>query len=156
MSDYCKKFSVTVELPTEAAQRYALELAEDAAGHFLRDEPLPASFPADLLHDLEEASQDSVDWRFETEKDNEGICLHADYGGGGPEVACFFIQHLLRKFDPTGGVSFEWSRDCIPAREDAYGGGAAIITAQEIKMMRTREWLDKQISGLSGSQPPTR
>ena len=153
MADYCKKFSVTVELPTEAAQRYARELAEDAAGYFLRDDPLPADFPADLLHALEEASEDSVDWRFETEKDDEGIFLHADYGGGGPEVACMFIQHLLRKFDPTGVVAFEWSRDCIPPREDGYGGGAAIITAQEIKMMRTRAWLDQQISGLSGSTP---
>jgi hypothetical protein len=40
-------------------------------------------------------------------------------------------------------VTFEWSHDCSKPRVDAYGGGAAIITAKRIKTMSTCEWLRK-------------
>jgi hypothetical protein len=59
------------------------------------------------------------------------------------DALCAFIQHLLQKFDPRGRVEFEWSHDCSKPRVDAYGGGAAIITAKRIKSMSTCEWLRK-------------
>jgi len=43
-------------------------------------------------------------------------------------------------------VTFEWSHDCSKPRVDAYGGGAAVITAQEIKTMSTAAWLNQQIA----------
>jgi hypothetical protein len=96
------------------------------------ESPVPGDFPADLVEALE-------DWHFETELDKSGIWLHSDYGG--IDSACAFIQHLLQKFDPKGCVSFEWSHDCSKPRTDAYGGGAAIITAHEIKSMNSSGWL---------------
>jgi len=60
---------------------------------------------------------------------------------GGVDAACAFIQHLLEKFNPTGRVTFEWSFDCSKPRTDAYGGGAAIITVQNIRSMSTGQWL---------------
>jgi hypothetical protein len=57
------------------------------------------------------------------------------------DALCAFIQHLLQKFDPRGRVEFEWSHDCSKPRVDAYGGGAAIITAKTIRMMSTCQWL---------------
>jgi hypothetical protein len=43
-------------------------------------------------------------------------------------------------------VTFEWSHDCSKPRVDAYGGGAAFITAKEIKTMSTSAWLNEQIA----------
>jgi len=65
---------------------------------------------------------------------------------GGVDAVCLFIQHLLQKFDPQGRVSLEWSHDCSKPRVDAYGGGAAFITATEIKTMSTAAWLKAQIA----------
>jgi hypothetical protein len=62
------------------------------------------------------------------------------------EAACLFTQHLLQKFDPKTHVTFEWSHDCSKPCVDAYGGGAAFITAKEIKSMSTAAWLNEQIA----------
>jgi len=135
MADYFTKFSLVLNLPSEAAQAYALEI-HDQAKKANQGEDLPKDFPPVLVHLTEE-------WQFEAEADSpandHGIWLHSDYDG--VEAACLFIQHLLQKFDANGQVTFEWSNDCSKPRTDAYGGGAAIITAQEIKTMSTAQWL---------------
>lgn len=46
---------------------------------------------------------------------------------------CTFIQHLLQRFDPASHATLESSNDCSKPRMDAFGGGAAIITAKKIK-----------------------
>ena len=152
MANYYTNFSLVMDLPDEAAQAYALNLAQQAAGmQFAEDSPeLPADFPASLV-DVPEI------WNFETEAENSpdqnqyGLWLHSD--NGGIDAVCEFIQHLLRKFDPKGRVSVEWSNDCSKPRTDAYGGGAAIITARKIKTMTTGEWLQKQTTRGRQHQP---
>ncbi len=135
MADYFTKFSVALGLPDEAAQAYALDLAQQATQGRQAD-PLPEHFPPALAEVLE-------DWNFQTEADGpasgHGLWLHSD--NGGVEALCAFLQHLLQKFDPHGRVTFEWSHDCSKPRLDAYGGGAAIVTAQEIKTISTGQWL---------------
>jgi hypothetical protein len=132
MADYFTRLSLILPLANEAAQHYALELAAAARRHCSEDEPLPSDFPDCLAEVME-------DWHFETEKDGEGIWLHSDYGG--IDAVCALIQHLLRKFDPKGCAKFEWSHDCSKPCVDAFGGGAAVVTASEIKTMSTTQWL---------------
>ena len=102
---------------------------------------LPADFPKALVDMIE-------DWQFETVADDSGtkygLWLHSMYGG--VDAVCAFIQHLLQKFDQKGYVTFEWSHDCSKPRVDAYGGGAAFITAKEIRSMSTAAWLNAQIA----------
>lgn len=137
MADYFTNFSLVVTLPDEAAQTYALNLAEQASRINQGDEA-PADFPADL-HEYTE------NWCFDTDADSpaeeHGLWLHSS--NGGIEAVCAFLQHLLKKFDPSGRVTFQWSNDCSKPRTDAYGGGAAIITAKKVKTMSTCEWLCK-------------
>jgi hypothetical protein len=132
MADYFTNFSLILTLKDDAQKQYALKLAEQANSHRYHDEPLPDSFPAVLKAELE-------DWNFETEATEDGLWLNSE--SGGIDAVCAFIQHLLQKFDPTGSVAFEWSHDCSKPRTDAFGGGAAYITAKEIKTMSTSEWL---------------
>ena len=135
MASYFTHFSVALSLPNEAAQAYALDLAHQA-DQGRQGNPLPENFPQALANVLE-------DWNFETDADSpasgHGLWLHSD--NGGVDALCAFLQHLLQKFDPNGRVTFEWSHDCSKPRLDAYGGGAAIVTAQEIKTMSTGQWL---------------
>ena len=137
MADYYTNFSLVFRMPDAAAQTYALNLAQQARSIQEGDEPLP-DFPAVLAEFTE-------DWDFETEADTAenqpALWLHSS--NGGIDSACSFLQHLLRKFDRNGRVSFEWSHDCSKPRVDAYGGGAAVITAKKIKTMSTCQWLQK-------------
>jgi hypothetical protein len=143
MADYYTHFSLILELPDEAAQAYALNLAQQAADTRFGEDPpeLPQDFPASLVDVLEI-------WNFETEAQGSlepgkyAVWLHSC--NGGIDAVCELIRHLLKKFNPTGRVEFEWSNDCSKPRTDAYGGGAAIITAKKIKSMTTGEWLQKQ------------
>ena len=137
MADYFTNFSLIVSLPSVEAQTYALELAEQASRIQQGDEE-SEKFPDDLKSVVE-------DWCFETNEDTAenkpALWLHSS--NGGIDAVCSFIQHLLQQFDPQGRVTFEWANDCSKPRTDAYGGGAAIITATKIKTMSTCEWLRK-------------
>jgi len=139
MADYYTKFSLILELPDKAAQDYALDLADRARR--IQQEEEVADFPDSLRIEID-------DWQFETELESSpeirGIWLHTE--NGGVNAACAFIQHLLQTFDPCSRLTFEWSHDCSKPRVDAYGGGAAIITAEEIQTMSTAQWLEEHTS----------
>ena len=139
MADYYTNLSLQVRLPDEAAQTYALELHEQAS-RLHQGEDEPGSLPDELPVELREFTEV---WSFQTEadrvEDQPGLWIHSQ--DGGVDAICAFLQHLLQKFDPEGAVTFEWSNDCSKPRTDAYGGGAAIVTAEEIQTMSTSAWL---------------
>lgn len=130
MADYYTHFSLILKLNDEQ-KRYALDIAKKGSDYSSTDE-VPDGFPACLVDVLDI-------WIFETEEEKEGIWLHSE--NGGIDAACEFIQHLLQKFEFDAYVAFEWSQDCTKPRVDAFGGGAAFITATEIESMTTSEWL---------------
>lgn len=133
MADYYTNFSVVLPLKDESQKQYALALHKEAVAIAQRDgEPIPKSFPESLETHLQA-------WCFDTDKNDEGVWLHSQ--SGGQDAACVFIQHLLQKFEFAGGVTFEWSHDCSKPRTDAFGGGAAFITATKIKTFTTQQWL---------------
>ena len=131
MANYYTNFSVVLPL-TKEQMDYAIELAKTIEQHRSEDKQLPADFPKMLSDELE-------NWTFETEATEQGLWLHSQYGG--QDAACVFIQHLLQKFEYAGGVMFEWSHDCSKPRTDAFGGGAAFITASHIQTFTTQQWL---------------
>ena len=147
MADYFTNFSVIVELPTEEAEKYALHLAAQASSVHQGDE-MPDDFPAEFRDIIE-------DWQFEAHADQSsngwGIWLHSS--SGGIDAVCAFIQHLLERFDPAGHVALEWSNDCSKPRVDAFGGGAAIITATRIKTISTNQWLHRHTASLQAAKP---
>jgi hypothetical protein len=138
MADYFTNFSLAFKLKDTKGHQYAVDLAQKASQHRFSDEPVPNHFPAELAEVLE-------DWAFETEVDDDGVWIHSECGG--IDAACAFIQHLLQQFDPKGCVTFEWAHDCTKPRLDAFGGGAAIVTAHEIKTMNTADWLRSNLPG---------
>ena len=145
MADYFTNFSLLMPLPDEDARKYALELASAASSAQQGDEP-PDNLPDSIREVIE-------DWQFDAEADQShdgrGLWLHSDCGG--IDAVCAFIRHLLQKFDPQGCVTFEWSNDCSQPRVDAFGGGAAIVTAQEIKTLSTWGWLQEHAPANEGT-----
>ena len=144
MADYFTNFSLLLALPNEDARKYALDLAHQA-GTVMQGNDMPDSFPAALREVVE-------DWQFETDPSDQcDLWLHTPYGG--VDAVCAFIQHLLQRFNPGGRVTFEWSNDCSKPRVDAYGGGAALITARRIKHLNTGEWLHRQTARRAAQKP---
>ena len=148
MADYFTNFSMMLTLPSADAQQYADDLAQQAFYIHMGDEPMPDDFPASLKEIVD-------DWCFETvanhPPDGPGLWLHSS--DGGIDAVCAFIQHLLQKFNPAGHVTLEWSNDCSKPRVDAFGGGAALITARKIKTINTGEWLHRQVARLPAKKP---
>jgi hypothetical protein len=150
MADYFTNFSFVMPLPNEAAEKYALDLAQQAERIQQGDEADNA-FPEGLREFID-------DWTFETNAGcpahDWGIWLHPD--AGGIQSVCAFIQHLLTRFDPNGYVSFEWSHDCTKPRLGAFGGGAVIITSRKVNLMSTGTWRERQLARMSSSKerPP--
>ena len=110
------------------------------------------STDAKEMFDLEQLKEEAVfallfEVAAQTVDKQPGLWLHSQ--NGGVDSACAFLQHLLQKFDLPDPVTFEWSHDCSKPRTDAYGGGAAIVTAQEIKTMSTSRWLEEQTAALA-------
>jgi hypothetical protein len=135
MADYFTNFSFMVVLADTGQRDYALNLFLQMSA-IQQGEEIPADFPANLQDVCEDCC-------FEVEADGpKAIWLHSS--SGGIDAVCAYVQHLLAKFQPDGCVSFEWSHDCSKPRTDAYGGGAAVITAKEIKTLSTAEWLREQ------------
>jgi len=96
MADYFTNFSLVLLLKDDTQKQYALRLHRQAVA--IRDgQPVPKSFPESLKNCVE-------DWCFDIERDGDGVWLHSQYGG--IDAVCAFIQHLLKKFNPTGVVTF--------------------------------------------------
>jgi hypothetical protein len=142
MANYYTHFSLLMQLPTEEAQKFALNLVEQIS-KVREGEELPADFPVSFHEVLE-------DWNFEVEASHpsqgRGLWLHSE--NGGIDAVCALIQHLLQLYYPAGHVALEWSNDCSKPRTDAFGGGAAIITATKIKSISTGEWIHRHTSKL--------
>ena len=147
MADYFTNFSLIMPLPDEAAEKYALALAEQAF-HIHMGEEMPGDFPESLRDVVE-------DWQFDTDASDPsngwGLWLHSS--SGGIDAVCAFLQHLLQRFDPAGHATLEWSNDCSKPRVDAFGGGAALITADKIKHLNTGQWLHRQVARLQKAKP---
>jgi hypothetical protein len=131
MADYYTNFSVVLPL-TKEQKDYAKQIAHQVAQHRFQDQPLPDDFPASLKDEVE-------NWTFETAVTEQGLWLHSQYGG--QDAACVFIQHLLQRFKFVEGMTLEWSHDCSKPRTDAFGGGAAFVTTDQIKTFTTQQWL---------------
>lgn len=138
MADYFTNFSLITPLPDEAAQQYALQLAQTMSDAG-QDDPLPEHIPQSIREEME-------NWTFETEPASEphGIWLHSECGG--IDAVCAFIQHLLQRYAIKEYVTLEWSNDCSKPRVDAYGGAAAIITAERIESISTGEWIEREVA----------
>jgi len=87
-----------------------------------------------------EQLQSAYELAWVSEQQIEPVAWETD----GIDAVCAFIQHLLQRFQLTYRVSFEWSHDCSKPRTDAFGGGAAVISAKEIKTLTTSGWLQEQ------------
>lgn len=68
---------------------------------------------------------------------------------GSPDAAAGLIQEFLIEFRPTEAVIFEWAHTATKMRPGEFGGGAAVITAQEIRWLDINGWAQTTLRELA-------
>jgi hypothetical protein len=92
---------------------------------------------------------DEVDlfgWGIQPEP-TEGLSLwiYGEDGRDDVDAALDIVQAFLRKFRPKEIFSMGWSFSCGRPVLDAFGGGAAVVTAEEMEWINTVQWMGEAI-----------
>jgi hypothetical protein len=66
-------------------------------------------------------------------------------GEGSPTAVCAFVQAFLQAFPKRPPFTMQWSLDCSRPSPGAYGGGAAVVTKDETKIMTTQQWIQDNL-----------
>ena len=76
----------------------------------------------------------------------EGECLHI-YNDDDFDVenAAGFLHYFIEQRRPDYVIGFEWANTCSKARLDAFGGGAVVITKDELVWLSTNCWLEEEM-----------
>jgi hypothetical protein len=64
------------------------------------------------------------------------------------------MQAMLQKFDLNGAVVIEWSDSCSKPRTDSNGGGAIIVTKDELRSTSTSLWVEAQLQAMNADSIP--
>jgi len=83
------------------------------------------------------------DWNIDHRLDDDYLYLSSDQA---PDLEGLieFLQEYLQKFDPQGFISVTWADFCSKLRVDEFGGGAAAITAKEVKYCNVYEFVAQE------------
>jgi hypothetical protein len=68
-------------------------------------------------------------------------------------VLSFFLQTLVKRWDPTGFVAFEFIHDSSQPKVNAYVGGAVFITASTWEVFNTDQWVQEKYSAFAFQAP---
>jgi hypothetical protein len=153
MADHYQQFSLAFPLRTNEEKEWCIRTMDRLAT--LVDSGLDGSPEARMklvseLGDLgrrfldEEWDFCDFEWSVEPVELDVGGCaaemwIHADESGDPDQVAAF-LQAYLQKFNPNDSLWFSWAYTCSKMRVNEFGGGAAVVTADAIKLIDAQRW----------------
>ena len=135
MADYYTECSfMVVDLPEDAIV-YALELADrmhETMGCDIDELVREDSIPDDEFTALVRTFDENL-WigGASITRDGDGLWITHDESINIDAVAQL-LHEVLKKFDLDNIISFEYACTCSKPRTDAYGGGAAVVTKDEM------------------------
>ncbi len=82
------------------------------------------------------------DWTFDAHVEiyAEASALTLESSEGDPDEVATFVQQYLQAFRPDGVIAFEWAYSASHLVPGAFGGGAAVITANKTRWLSTSDW----------------
>lgn len=130
MADYYTELSFEITLPNPEQVPAAAARMRELAEAVLEGLPVP-----DILETF--AGEDA------------GVEIKGEYGrisvcdndSAHTDLVASLVQQILREFDPAGAVGYEWSYTCTKPVAGGFGGGAAWVTADEVQIHGTSDWL---------------
>lgn len=150
MADNYLQFSLSVPLKTAAELRWvaktlaAVTRLFDAPGE-LDEKCARALGPLGRRIIKEEWEYFDAQWSIERARDETAavgeLCLFAEEAGC-PEQVAAVLEAYLKKFHPTGVVTFSWAYTCSKLRVNEFGGGAAVVTAERTTFLDAQSWAE--------------
>ena len=153
MADYYTEFCIPLYFNADAiqwAEDTILTLTSFADGDTTGSDvdALLSDFDDKFRDELEFGSYLGFELLLEEDK------AYIESSNGTPETAAYFLQTMLRKFgEPGAHADFQWSQSSSRLEPGVDGGGAAFITADEVKMFSTTEWVREQLEKIAASSP---
>ena len=127
MADHYTQFSFLLPIDEEA--NVTEEKIEEWLGLLGEDRELQHFHPDE--RDEMEVWEEIKDY-FEMELIEEGVWVHAE-DGGEPQAAVMLTRDFMRRFHPDSkGICIGWAHVCSRPIIDAYGGGATVVTAEQV------------------------
>ena len=145
MADYYTKLSENFLLPENAA-RWLIAL-EQRLDRIAWQEVDPVTNPDPMDAVLRELFGDHMrasgcEWSYDA---TAGVLAVWSDENADDMVVATLLQATLREFDVEGPLSLQWSNDCSKARPDAYGGGAVVLTQDDMNTIYTGEWITERL-----------
>jgi len=100
-----------------------------------------------FLHGIEEFRDDWNEIGFTWCLEGDGLWIYTEESGN-PDTAAMLIQAFFRKFHPKGIWKLEWAETCSKPRLNEFGGGAVVVTANDMYWMTSGEFTSEKISEL--------
>lgn len=103
---------------------------------------------------------DYMDFQFSlepTRDDADGVAalwLYAEESGDPDQVAAV-LEEFLKKFRPTGVITFSWAYTCSKLRVNEFGGGAAVVTADGTSILDAQSWTEDLAAKFVNTAPET-
>lgn len=83
--------------------------------------------------------------------DDQTFLDHEEYAS--VDHAMELMQAFLKKFRPPGtALSFEWANTCSKMRADGFGGGACVVTADDMEFVNTGSWIAETTKRLTAEK----
>jgi hypothetical protein len=136
MADNYLEFSTDLELRSADERRWLeaqledVEHRDNTVPRFLLDHPEPE---AGSIAGFEVAWKDDSVVFYSEESANVDHLVH-------------LVQKFLRKFRPQEAWSVTWAETCSKPRIDEFGGGAAFVTAGDVRWMGAHQFVEDQLA----------
>lgn len=162
MANNYLQFSLLVPLKTKAELRWvaktltALTRLFESPGEF--DEKRARAL-GPLGRRIIEERWDYLDlqWSIEPAHDDAdvgAVWIYAEQSGN-PDQVAVVLEEYLKKFNPTGVVTFSWAYTCSKLRVNEFGGGAAVVTSEGTKTLDAQSWAEDLAAKFVNTAPET-
>jgi hypothetical protein len=129
MTDYYTQFSIGIKY-----KKKAREWLDEKLNYYSGDE-----------YDQEVFDNGEANWGIDHEfDDDKGYLYLSSEVAPDLDKLVEVLQEYLQKFDPKGFISVTWADFCSKLHVDTFGGGAAAITAKEVKYCNIYEFVAQE------------
>ena len=144
--NYQTNFAVELNLPEKA-----LDFAEAMAGRMdeiFQENPVPEDeLTALICKKFSDAGDMDINMlgAVLNRINKKRLVIYDDAGEGSVNTVCEFIKTVLEEFDLKDVIGMSWASTCDKPDPDGIGGGAAVITRNEIAWINTGVWLSEKM-----------
>lgn len=149
MANNYLEFSEILEIKTEEEEKWFRKHSEpiedleeliDEDGEL--DEELADKYYADLEYDdnLRDWGSFCVEMEGTFEDNNRRAWIHTEEYGDPYQVACL-VKAFFKKFGREEWWVLPWAEYCSKPRVGEFGGGACVVTKDEIKWLNMGDWV---------------